>query len=91
MISAVRAVGDKTLGSGFALIDAGFSDVFKGKTMFEAVGSDPSMKAVMEMHRADDMLRREECTEVQGYLLSRPVPSFEALRLLSSDRARIPA
>jgi EAL domain-containing protein (putative c-di-GMP-specific phosphodiesterase class I) len=34
-----------------------------------------------------ELLRREGCTEIQGYLISRPVPAADACTMLDSEEA----
>ncbi|TXN34578.1 EAL domain-containing protein, partial [Methylobacterium sp. WL93] len=54
------------------------------------LGKSLGMTTVAEgVETADQMerIRAEGCTDVQGYLISKPVPASEVLKFLSSDLA----
>ena len=77
-------------------IDRSFVSDLSGKRDGEAIiraiaglGKSLGMTTVAEgVETADQMerIRAEGCTDVQGYLISKPVPAAEVLRFLSADR-----
>jgi EAL domain-containing protein (putative c-di-GMP-specific phosphodiesterase class I) len=48
----------------------------------------PTLAEGVETEEQLELLRKEGCTEMQGYLFSRPVPASEIAGLLSSPRNR---
>ena len=78
-------------------IDRSFIADLSGKRDGEAIiraiaglGKSLGMTTVAEgVETADQMerIRAEGCTDVQGYLISKPVPASEVLKFLSADRS----
>ncbi|RYY16846.1 MAG: EAL domain-containing protein, partial [Alphaproteobacteria bacterium] len=70
---------------------ADLSDKRDGEAIIRAIaglGKSLGMTTVAEgVETADQMerIRAEGCTDVQGYLISKPVPASEVLKFLSSD------
>jgi EAL domain-containing protein (putative c-di-GMP-specific phosphodiesterase class I) len=46
----------------------------------------PTLAEGVETEEQFELLRKEGCTEMQGYLFSRPIPASEIAGLLSSRR-----
>jgi EAL domain-containing protein (putative c-di-GMP-specific phosphodiesterase class I) len=47
----------------------------------------PTIAEGVETEAQRELLRKEGCTEMQGYLFSKPVPAAEIIELLSKQRA----